>query len=51
MSPRLPTPEGPFAVSGAPSLPDGCTDTFASRAPGRDWNAVGDSPRSALLTP
>jgi hypothetical protein len=30
-STRLPTPEGPGSVSGAPSLPDGFTDTFTSR--------------------
>jgi pimeloyl-ACP methyl ester carboxylesterase len=30
-SPSLPTPEGPISVSGAPNLPAGFTDTFASR--------------------
>ena len=30
-SDRLPTPEGPGSVSGAPQLPAGFTDTFASR--------------------
>jgi pimeloyl-ACP methyl ester carboxylesterase len=30
-STRLPTPEGPGSVSGAPNLPDGFTDTFTSR--------------------
>ena len=30
-STRLPTPEGPGAVSGAPNLPAGFTDTFTSR--------------------
>src|ERR687889_393186 len=30
-SAHLPTPEGPGAVSGAPSLPEGFADTFASR--------------------
>jgi pimeloyl-ACP methyl ester carboxylesterase len=30
-SARLPTPEGPGSVSGAPQLPAGFTDTFASR--------------------
>jgi pimeloyl-ACP methyl ester carboxylesterase len=30
-STRLPTPEGPGSVSGAPNLPAGFTDTFASR--------------------
>ena len=28
---RLPTPEGPGSVSGAPHLPDGFTGTFTSR--------------------
>jgi pimeloyl-ACP methyl ester carboxylesterase len=28
---RLPTPEGPGSVSGAPNLPEGFTDTFTSR--------------------
>src|SRR5215471_3377779 len=28
---RLPTPEGPGSVSGAPHLPEGFTDTFTSR--------------------
>ena len=27
----VPTPEGPFSVSGAPDLPPGFTDTFTSR--------------------
>jgi len=30
-STRLPTPEGPGSVSGAPHLPEGFTDTFTSR--------------------
>jgi hypothetical protein len=30
-STRLPTPEGPSSVSGAPQLPAGFTDTFTSR--------------------
>jgi pimeloyl-ACP methyl ester carboxylesterase len=30
-STHLPTPEGPGSVSGAPNLPDGFADTFASR--------------------
>jgi pimeloyl-ACP methyl ester carboxylesterase len=30
-STRLPTPEGPGSVSGAPNLPEGFTDTFTSR--------------------
>jgi alpha-beta hydrolase superfamily lysophospholipase len=30
-SARLPTPEGPGSVWGAPQLPEGFTDTFASR--------------------
>ncbi len=30
-STRLPTPEGPGSVSGAPNLPAGFTDTFTSR--------------------
>jgi pimeloyl-ACP methyl ester carboxylesterase len=30
-STRLPTPEGPGSVSGAPHLPAGFTDTFTSR--------------------
>jgi pimeloyl-ACP methyl ester carboxylesterase len=30
-STRLPTPEGPGSVSGAPNLPGGFTDTFTSR--------------------
>ena len=30
-STRLPTPEGPGSVSGAPHLPPGFTDTFTSR--------------------
>ena len=30
-STRHPTPEGPGSVSGAPSLPEGFTDTFTSR--------------------
>jgi pimeloyl-ACP methyl ester carboxylesterase len=30
-STRLPTPEGPGSVSGAPNLPAGFTDTFSSR--------------------
>ena len=30
-STRLPTPEGPGSVSGAPNLPDGFTDTFTCR--------------------
>jgi hypothetical protein len=30
-STRLPTPEGPGSVSGAPNLPDGFSDTFTSR--------------------
>jgi hypothetical protein len=30
-STHLPTPEGPGSVSGAPNLPEGFTDTFASR--------------------
>src|SRR2546427_11788765 len=29
--PRLPPPEGPASVSGAPTLPAGSTDTFTSR--------------------
>jgi pimeloyl-ACP methyl ester carboxylesterase len=28
---RMPVPEGPGSASGAPNLPDGFTDTFASR--------------------
>jgi len=28
---RMPTPEGPGSVSGAPNLPEGFTDTFTSR--------------------
>jgi hypothetical protein len=28
---RLPTPEGPGSVSGAPNLPAGFTDMFTSR--------------------
>jgi len=30
-STNLPTPDGPGSVSGAPNLPAGFTDTFASR--------------------
>jgi hypothetical protein len=30
-SARLPTPEGPGSVSGAPHLPDGFIDTFTSQ--------------------
>ena len=30
-STRLPTPQGPGTVSGAPNLPAGFTDTFTSR--------------------
>ena len=30
-STRLPSPEGPGSVSGAPNLPAGFTDTFTSR--------------------
>src|SRR3954453_12645765 len=30
-STHLPTPDGPGSVNGAPNLPEGFTDTFASR--------------------
>jgi pimeloyl-ACP methyl ester carboxylesterase len=36
-STRLPTPEGPGSVSGAPNLPAGFTDTFTSRYIETGW--------------
>jgi pimeloyl-ACP methyl ester carboxylesterase len=53
-STRLPTPEGPGSVSGAPNLPEGFTDTFTSRyvdAGGLRQHAVigGDGPPLLLV--
>ena len=53
-SARLPTPEGPGSVSGAPNLPEGFTDTFTSRyvdAGGLRQHAVigGDGPPLLLV--
>jgi pimeloyl-ACP methyl ester carboxylesterase len=53
-STRLPTPEGPGSVSGAPNLPAGFTDTFTSRyidAGGLRQHAVigGDGPPLLLV--